>query len=111
MLNFTDMAVSFNCTQIKNCRRFLKRCYTLNKKVDRELLETLEMFGFMEINEFSRFSSHAKDTFKIKMLDTLEITGVIDGTELFVSISKAELSLFDMVEKEIENWFNLSIVY
>lgn len=104
------MVASFHCTQIKNCRRFLKRCYSLNRNVDDELLQMLEIFGFKEVKEFSRFSPEAKDTFKIKMLDTLEITGVIDSSELFITISKDELGLFELVEQEIEDWFSLSVV-
>lgn len=103
------MSPSFIFTDIKNCRRFLKRCYTLNKNINVALVEKLELFGVAEINKFSQFLPKAKDTFKVKMLDSLEITGVIESGELFVTISKNEVYLFNVVEEQIEQWFDLSV--
>jgi hypothetical protein len=100
------MPKAFTFKEIKNCRRFLKRCYITSKIIDSELVAKLEAFGFLEIQKFSTFVANAKDTFKIKMLDDIEISGVITGKEMFITISKQNLSAFEQIEQEVENWYS-----
>ncbi|MFT5917888.1 MAG: hypothetical protein ACJAWV_004060 [Flammeovirgaceae bacterium] len=38
------------------------------------------------------------------MLDDIEISGVIQGNELFITISKQNLSAFEQIEQEVKKW-------
>jgi len=94
----------FEIKQIKNCRRFIRNCYTLSKSIDQKLLIQLENYGHLEIQNFSSFSTLAKDAFKLKLEDILEITGVIEGNQFFITIAKADLELVQQIEQELINW-------
>ncbi len=94
----------FEVKQIKNCRKFIRNCYTLFKPIDKKLLIQLENYGHLEIQSFSSFSPLAKDSFKLNLEDILEITGVIEGNEFFITIAKTDLELVKRIEKELINW-------
>ena len=94
----------FKVKQIKNCRRFIRNCYTLPQKIDKTLLGRLENYGHLEIQNFSSFSPLAKDAFKLKLEDILEITGVVEGKEFFITIAKTDLNLVEMIENELIQW-------
>ncbi|WP_375560799.1 hypothetical protein ACE193_24405 [Bernardetia sp. OM2101] len=98
------MNTYFEIKQIKNCRRFIRNCYTLLKPIDKKLLIQLENYGYLEIQNFSSFSPLAKDSFKLKLEDILEITGVIEGKQFFITISKTDLSLVEKIEQELVDW-------
>ena len=99
------MDVAFTYKQIRNCRRYLKRCYSLTQPSNELLLHQLSDFGLIEYQRFSEYLPQAKDTFKVKMLDLIEISGVLDGKELFITVSKEDLSLFQRIEQAIHDWF------
>ncbi len=94
----------FEIKQIKNCRRFIRNCYTLSKSIDKNLLIQLENYGHLEIQNFSSFSPLAKDSFKLKLEDILEITGVIEGNQFFITIAKTDLELVQQIETELIDW-------
>ena len=97
--------MAFKKQQIKNCRRFIRNCYTLERPIDSALLNRLENYGFLEIQHFSKFSKLAKDSFKLKLEDILEITGVISGNQFFITIAKTDLELVKEIERELSEWF------
>ncbi|WP_338766493.1 hypothetical protein WAF17_03900 [Bernardetia sp. ABR2-2B] len=94
----------FEVKQIKNCRQFIRNCYTLSKPIDKNLLNQLENYGYLEIQNFSSFSALAKDSFKLKLEDILEVTGVIDGNQFFITIAKTDLNLVERIEQELIIW-------
>lgn len=98
------MDTSFEKKQIKNCRRFIRNCYTLPKVIDELLLNRLEKYGFLEIQRFSTFTALAKDAFKLKLEDILELTGVIQGNQFFITIAKTNLELVEQIEQELIAW-------
>jgi hypothetical protein len=95
---------SFKIKKIKNCRRFIRNCYTLLKPIDKDLLNRLENYGYLEIQNFSSFSPLAKDAFKLKLENILEITGVVEGNQFFITIAKTDISLVEKIEKELIDW-------
>ena len=101
----------FEIRQIKNCRRFVRNCYTLPKKINSKLLHQLENYGYLEIQNFSSFSPLAKDAFKLKLENILEITGVIEGKEFFITIAKTDLELVKKIEEELTSWITSSPNY
>ncbi len=94
----------FRWTQIRNCRKFYKRCYTTRYPVDSLLLGQLEVFGFLEIQSFSKYSSQALDLFKIKFEEEVEISGTIGFTQIQMSISRSYPEMVQKFEKTLRNW-------
>jgi len=97
---------AFKFTTIKNCRRYTKRCYTLSRMADEELVSRFENFGILEMNYFSKYSALAKDTFKIRFDDQIEVSGTLDSESMYVTISKEHHELEETVEAEINEWFS-----
>ena len=98
------MNTYFEIKQVRNCRKFIRNCYTLSKSIDKTLLNQLENYGYLEIQNFSSYSPLAKDSFKLKLEDILEITGVIEGNQFFITIAKTDLELVEKIEKEVIYW-------
>jgi hypothetical protein len=92
--------------EVKNCRKYLKRCYILLMPIDEDLLESFSNFGFVEITNFSKFSPLAKDTFKLDVEETLQIAGVIADKQMFITISKQSIELLSNIEQCIHQWFD-----
>ena len=78
----------FSWIPTRNCRRFLKRNYTLKFGIDSMLVAKLEKFGFLETYEFSKFSKTSLDLFKIRIEGELELSGLYESTSLNVLIPK-----------------------
>ena len=97
---------AFELKIVKNCRKYTKRCYQLHRTIDRELLSQLEVFGILQINEFSKFSPLAKDSFEIRLFDEMAVSGVLEGDIIYVVVArKAQHCLFDQVEEVMVDWF------
>ncbi len=88
----------------RNCRKFYKRVYTLNKKIDQDLIRSLSDFGLLEDYSFSNFSQDSKDIFKVKMDDEIEISGTIDDTYLQVTVTKKNPEILMQIEAKINSW-------
>lgn len=99
-----DENIFLEIITVKNCIKYLKRCYVLRKTVDKALMERLAFYGFLELNEFSRFSPLSKDVFKIYMDDMMNIAGVLDDTQIFLTVSKHNLGFIDVFEGEVKSW-------
>ena len=100
------MNEAYTVKAVKNCRNYIKKCYLLNQLVDDSLIESLNEYGILEVIDFSAFSPLAKPCFKIKCFDELEISGVVNGRELFIVIAKhKDHKLFDELENHINYWF------
>jgi hypothetical protein len=91
--------------EVKNCRKYLKRAYLLNLSIDKQLVMALADLGLLEIYEFSKFSAVAKDTFKIQIEETLQITGVIHDEQVFITIAKTSLNLIAEIEILMNDWY------
>jgi len=98
------MEAYFNWTKTRNCRRFIKRTYTLKYEIDLALVEVFENYGFIEIQKFSTYSASAKDTFKIKIENTLEIAGTLCDYFLQITVKKDESSFIEEIEGTINQW-------
>ncbi len=96
---------AFHCTLIRNCRRYTKKCYRLNRNIDKALIRRLEKFGILEITNFSVFSSAARDIFKVRFDDEIEISGTLSWVDLSVTVSKRHPDLENLVEEEILDWY------
>lgn len=90
--------------QVKDCKRFRKRCYTLVKKLDSHFLTSLNDLGETEIFPFSKFSPVSKDAFRIRFIDLFEIAGTLDDNKLFVTVAKGSEELWTEIEKRIVAW-------
>lgn len=94
----------FHWVSTRNCLRFHKRHYTLVFPIDHELVSALEKFGLLETYDFSRFSPSALHTFKIKLEDTLELSGAFCAKHLQVTIPKEPSGLIAQIERMIDHW-------
>ncbi len=91
--------------EVKNCRKYLKRCYLLKIDVDKALIGEFSEWGIIEINEFSKYSPLSKDSFKVDIEEALQITGVINDSQLFITIAKTCIELLAEIETMILNWY------
>jgi|GEM_PF-3493509 len=98
------MSAFIQIIQVKNCRHYIKNCYTLAVTIDSHFIDMLSQWGFLDIQNFSRYSPLAKDTFKIDLEEHLQITGVINSHELFITIAKTCPNLLAGVEASIQSW-------
>lgn len=98
------MTKNFSYVTTRTCRRFYKRHYTLGFPIDTTLLNELEQFGIMEVMEFSKYSATAYDTFKIKFDEQVDISGLINGKELQVTLSKEQPSLLALFEETLDKY-------
>jgi hypothetical protein len=99
--------MTFSFVQTQNCRKFIKRCYQLPLLIDFSLLNLLESeFGLVEIYEFSKFSSKAKDTFKISSDTTLQITGNLQENNIFFTVSKEKATYTILFEQLLRKWID-----
>ena len=96
----------FSKTEIRNCRRFIKYCYTLAAPVDTDLLERLSVFGFIEITKFSSYSNTFKDIFKINFEDQVQMDGTIEDLQIYCTVSKNFPLLNNQLEDVLVEWFN-----
>ncbi|MFZ6008795.1 MAG: hypothetical protein ACOYXT_00490 [Bacteroidota bacterium] len=94
----------FNWVQVKDCRRFSKRCYTLPKKADDGLYLLLQDFGEPEIFPFSKFSPVSNDAFRIRFVDVFEIAGTFNDYQLYITVSKSNTELWPEIEDRISLW-------
>jgi len=98
--------VSLNKVKTRNCRKYVKAYYVLNKEADDELVSLLTSYGELEVSYFSKYNPKFKDTFKIKTDEVVVIEGVFKSTELMITIAKKESiePLLQSIEGKIEQW-------
>lgn len=97
--------MTFSFIQTQNCRKFVKRCYTTPILIDFSLILLLEEeFGIAEIYEFSKFNAKSKDTFKISMDIALQISGNLQDTAIFFTVSKEKLVYLEIFEGYLNKW-------
>jgi hypothetical protein len=94
----------FEVVNNQNCRKYLKKCYYLKVKITHDLIPYLSDFGFLEMQEFSKFSPIAKDCFKISVDENLYINGVIDEYLLYLTVSKANENFVPIFEQKLVEW-------
>lgn len=94
----------FSWTEIRNCRRYFKRYYTLSHAIDQDLVDGMGQFGFATITEFSKFAPQAFDTFKIKLDDDVELSGSIKSTDFYVTVSRQSPELLAEIESVLTVW-------
>lgn len=94
----------FEVVDNQNCRKYLKRCYFLKVEITRGLIPYLSDFGFLEMQEFSKFSPSAKDCFKISVDENLYINGVINDKLLYLTVSKSNETFVPVFEKKLVEW-------
>ncbi len=98
----------FSYTLTKNCRKYIKFCYQLQKRVDRKLLLRLERFGLVEIYSFAKFIENANDTFRILVEDDYQISGVLDDTVIHLALAKeGKLEVKELLECELVDWIEI----
>lgn len=97
--------MTFSFVQTQNCRKFIKRCYTMPVLIDSSLILLLEEeFGMAEIYEFSKFNPQSKDTFKISVDIALQISGNLADTAIFFTVSKEKLVYLEIFENYLNKW-------
>jgi hypothetical protein len=94
----------FKKTVIRNCRRFVKNCYELPKSIDYSLLQDLESYGILQVQNFSAYNSVAKDTFKIETETVLQITGVLADKRFFLTLAKQNAEYEAEIENILQRW-------
>ena len=104
------MSQCFTLIESKNCRKYTKYVYRLNKQIDFDLIESLHYFGKAEVTEFSKYNSNSLDMFKIRNYElACEIAGSINGNDLIVTMDIKDDKMSDLIESEITEWFNKSV--
>lgn len=94
----------FQWVQIRNCRRFFKRYYTVNFLADDDLLEQLSVLGLVEAYDFSKYAVQALETFNIKMENEVDISGAIGSAEIQVTIVKTCPQVLQNFEAILSKW-------
>ncbi len=94
----------FTRVEIKNCRRFIKYCYTTSKPIELALLNNLSEFGFVEIKKLSAYAVQFKDIFQIIFIDEYEIAGTIGDYQLYLTVNKHSITIVDKLEKTLMDW-------
>lgn len=97
-------ATLFQWEQIRNCRRFFKRYYTINFLADHDLLEQLSVLGLVETYDFSKYVAQALETFNIKMENEVDISGAIGSAEIQVTIIKTCPQMLQNFEDILSKW-------
>jgi hypothetical protein len=100
----------FTVTEYLNCRKFIKRYYTLTQVVDLALLTALEgQFGPAQVQAFSRYNPQAKDCLQIKTQDGLQISGVIFGELLYFVTPTQMPEQVEVFETVLKAWLNRQV--
>lgn len=94
----------FEVIENKNCRKHIKKCYTLNIPLLPSIIEIFSDFGFLEMQNFSQFSSKAKDCFKIYEDDTLYINGILYDYNINLTVSLANKDFIYIFESKLTKW-------
>ncbi len=87
----------------KNCRTFDKRLYELIPPISESFASLFQEYGSWNYNDFKKINGAFKNTFSVTMENEWQITGVIGGADLQISITKDNNHLFDLFEKVIES--------
>jgi hypothetical protein len=98
------MSQHFSWTEVRNCRRFFKRYYTLSHAIDQDLVDGMTCFGFPEITRFSQYAPEAFDTFKVKMDDDMELSGSIKSHDFYVTVSRQSPDILEEIEGLLAEW-------
>lgn len=96
----------FRVAVTKNCRKYHKRSYELSDHIDRRLVTFFEDYGVLEIYEFSKFNAESMDTFRIRLEDCWEVSGVLGSNLLIFTIAKNQIEIIDDFEKILSEWLN-----
>lgn len=94
----------FEVVENKNCRKHIRKCYTLKQPILKSLIDNFSEFGFLEMQYFSQFSPTAKDCFKIYVDDCLYINGVLNDFNLYLTVSKANIDFIAVFETALTAW-------
>ena len=98
------MEDQFSCIKTRNCRRFHKRTYTLAKEIDNDLVDSLQKLGVLEIIKFSDYLATARDIFKVRIEDLLEISGTFNDRYLQITLRKDLAEMIIDIEGKINSW-------
>lgn len=96
--------MEFEVITIKNCKRHIKKCYTLPIPIDSSLIEFLGEYGQLQRITFSQYNPNAKDYFKIQFETFYQLDGVLNGYDLYFTISKDSLEFTEEIENRIKFW-------
>jgi hypothetical protein len=99
-----DKAFTLQINQ--TCRKFIKRCYWLQKPADENLLEVLSEFGLLEIQDFKKFVPTAKNVYKIAFEDYAYISGALEDNLIYFTIPKENQALIALFEEKLCEWFS-----
>ncbi|TAF75998.1 MAG: hypothetical protein EAZ53_04745 [Bacteroidetes bacterium] len=97
----------FEVIENKNCRKHIRKCYTLKTPLLPSLIESLAEFGFLEVQNFSQFSPLSKDCFKIYADDSLYINGILYDFQIHLTVSLANINFIPIFESELTKWILL----
>lgn len=96
----------FEVIENKNCRKHLRKSYTLYTPILPSLMESLAEFGFLEMQNFSQFSPFAKDCFKIYADDCLYINGILNDYHINLTVSLTNINFIAIFETELTKWIS-----
>lgn len=94
----------FKWVKTRNCRRFIKRTYTLNYPINDQLISTLKDHGDLEILCLSDYSTSFNDIFKIRVEELIEISGSFRDVYLQLTIKKTAADIIKVIEAEMNSW-------
>jgi len=97
----------YKWVQIKNCRRFYKRYYSTSFKANQHLLELLQAFGLLEVQQFSKYAPTALDAFSIKLENEIDISGALGSESIQVTILKTTPHLLQAFEDTLVQWVKI----
>lgn len=101
------MPESFTLLERKNCRRFTKYVYQVNKPIDFTLIKNFQYLGEAQITEFSKYNFKSLDMFQIRNHALVcQIIGSIRGNDLIVTLRIQDDNIIHLIESKLTKWFN-----
>ncbi len=83
----------------RNCRKYFRRIYKLERPVSEELLKKFYVFGEVRINDFSKIVPGGRKMFTITDKEKeLTLQGSVGSTDIYVVIPKKDEALLRKFE-------------
>lgn len=99
------MSPFFAVREIKDCRKYWKHIYKLPLVLDETFISHFSFLGKPVITNFQQFVPTAHNLLTIRSdAFAIELSGGLQGKDLFVTFGIKERSLVTFVEEALEAW-------
>ncbi|MGB3849524.1 MAG: hypothetical protein WA958_06115 [Tunicatimonas sp.] len=96
---------AFELLEVKDCRKYRKHIYRLARALDDTFINHFKFLGSPVVTPFRQYVPNAHDllTIRSEAFD-LELSGGLQGDNLYVTFGNKEQSLVDFLEDELRRW-------